>query len=64
MNNDRGLSGERRESLSVTLQWCTRGQSPTPTLNRSTGKISKNCQSENVGTIHDVKFDTLGHHGL
>ena len=28
MNNDRGVSGQRR----VTQQWCSRGQSPTRTL--------------------------------
>ena len=32
MNNGRGESGERRESHSVTLQWCSRDQSKTTTL--------------------------------
>ena len=31
--NKRGESGERRESDSVTLQWCSRDQSKTTTLN-------------------------------
>ena len=32
MNNDRGESGERRESHSVPLQWRSRDQSKTTTL--------------------------------
>ena len=35
MNNDRSVSGERRESHNVTLQWCSREQSKTTTLNIS-----------------------------
>ena len=32
MNNDKGESGERRALHSVTIQWCSRDQSLTPTL--------------------------------
>ena len=42
MNNDRGVSGERRESHTGTLQWCSSGQSPTPTLKQCKLKYEVN----------------------
>ena len=39
MNNGRGESGERRELYSVTLQWYSRDQSKTNTLNGNSCKM-------------------------
>ena len=41
MNNSRGESGERRESHSVTIQYCSRDQSKTTTLMNGQKEIAK-----------------------
>ena len=55
MNNDRSVSGERRESHNVTLQWCSRGQSQTPAL------ISREITNKNGGGICILVNDRLNY---
>ena len=55
MNNGRGESGERRESHSVTLQWCLNDQSKTTAL-----KLQKRDQNARaVSCVDRVRVDDL-----
>ena len=50
MNNDRGVGGKRRESHSVTLQWCSRDQSKTTILNaKASNLVRGKCWRAGMG---------------
>ena len=61
MNNNRGVSGERRESHSVTIQWCSRDQSKTMVLTGSFLPLFEKAAASGVGS-GDWRLDSLCHH--
>ena len=58
MNNGRGESGERRESHSVTIQWCSRDQSKTTALKRGICKVGYCVNCEKYGHVHRMQIQT------